>query len=512
MLWQARIGGRVPLERQSLAPLLARGSAARATAVCALLVVGFLGIAFTGGAALARSPMESFADLVEKLRPAVVNIATTSKPDMSDPGSEPSPFEELPPGAPFEDFFDFFDRRIPDGDDGGFQPVTSLGSGFIIDPRGYVVTNNHVIAGADEIAVVLSDNTRLSAEVVGRDPKTDLALLKVATVDDLPYVEFGDSDSARVGDWVIAIGNPFGLGNTVTAGIVSARGRDINAGPYDDFLQTDAPINRGNSGGPMFDMSGKVIGVNTLIYSPSGGSVGIGFATPTRIVRPVIDQLLKYGRTRRGWLGVRIQSVSLEIAETLGLTQATGALVAAVIEDGPAERGALRQGDVILNFDGQLVPSRRSLPKIVADTEVGKAVDVVIWRDGGERVMQIEVGRLEDYELASIERARQIEAEEQSFEALGVTLAAITPELRQAHALDDDIVGVLVTGVAPEVEREIDIQPGDVIVEVGHEAVVDLDDVRRRLESLADSASNLVVILRLRDGNSEFVAMEIRGS
>ena len=252
----------------------------------------------------ARPAPDSCADLAEKLTPAVVNIATSFSHDAN--SSDGSPFEDLPPGSAPEEFHEFFNRR------GGspMQPITSLGSGFIVDPNGLVVTNNHVIADADEITVVLNDNSRLAATVIGRDPKTDLALLKVENGKSLPYVEFGDSDGARVGDWVIAIGNPFGLGNTVTAGILSARGRDINAGPYDDFLQTDAPINRGNSGGPMFDMNGKVIGVNTLIYSPSGGSVGIGFATPSAIVGPVIAQLREFGQTRRGWLGVRIQSVA----------------------------------------------------------------------------------------------------------------------------------------------------------------------------------------------------------
>lgn len=457
----------------------------------------------------ARTPTESFADLVEKLAPAVVNIATSTRLRAPGGGEGESPFEDLPPGTPYQEFFDFFNKR---GQNQPFQPTTSLGSGFIIDPAGFVVTNNHVIADADEVTVVLSDNTRLNAVVVGRDPKIDIAVLKVENGAPLPHVEFGDSDGARVGDWVIAIGNPFGLGNTVTAGILSARGRDINAGPYDDFLQTDAPINRGNSGGPMFDMNGQVIGVNTLIYSPSGGSVGIGFATPATIVGPVVDQLRQFGRTRRGWLGVRIQSVSDEIAASLGLDEASGALVAAVIEDGPAEAADIRQGDVILEFDGRTVDDRRALPRIVADTLVGKEVPVVLWRDGKEMTTSVVIGRLEDYELASATTRRPLAVAgrtEQSFSALGLTLATITPERRKAFELEDDAVGLLVTGVDGKVDA--DIQPGDIIVEFGNDEINDLATVQSQLETLAASDSKLVVVLREREGDRAFVAMELLG-
>ncbi|MEE8171891.1 MAG: Do family serine endopeptidase, partial [Alphaproteobacteria bacterium] len=396
------------------------------------------------GSGAARPAPDSFADLVEKLTPAVVNIATSFKPETK---SQKSPFGELPPGTPPKEFYEFFNRR-----GAPTQPITSLGSGFIIDPSGLVVTNNHVIADADEITVVLNDNSRLKAKIVGRDPKTDLALLKVENGESLPFVEFGDSDSARVGDWVIAIGNPFGLGNTVTAGILSARGRDINAGPYDDFLQTDAPINRGNSGGPMFDMNGKVIGVNTLIFSPSGGSVGIGFATPSAIAGPVIEQLRQFGQTRRGWLGVRIQSVSPEIAESHKLAAATGALVAAVIEDSPAADGGLLQGDIILRFDGQEVPNRRALPRIVADTLVGSSVPVIVWREGEHVPLEVTIGRLEEYELASATAARAGAPLEMEFSSLGLTLAHITAELREKYALADDSKGVIVTEVSEDTD------------------------------------------------------------
>jgi serine protease Do len=454
------------------------------------------------GSGSARPAPESFADLVEKLTPAVVNIATSFNAEA---GSGESPFGELPPGTPPDEFYEFFNRR------GGApsHPITSLGSGFIVDPSGLVVTNNHVIADADEITVVLHDNSRLEATIVGRDPKTDLALLKVENGKSLPFVEFGDSDGARVGDWVIAIGNPFGLGNTVTAGILSARGRDINAGPYDDFLQTDAPINRGNSGGPMFDMNGKVIGVNTLIYSPSGGSVGIGFATPSAIVGPVIAQLRQFGQTRRGWLGVRIQSVSPEIAESHNLASASGAFVAAVIEDSPAAAAGLEQGDIILRFDGQEVPNRRALPRIVADTQVGSTVPVIVWRDGEHVPLEVTIGRLEEYELTSATAARAGAPLEMDFSSLGLKLAHVTPELRQKYALAEDAQGVVVTGVSEDIDEDDGLRPGDLILGFGSDRITDLSDFRLLLDIQRQSDAESIVLFRQRGEDSEFVTVEI---
>lgn len=455
------------------------------------------------GPGAARPAPDSFADLVEKLTPAVVNIATSFK---SDTIPHESPFGELPPGSKPEEFYEFFNRR------GGAlaQPITSLGSGFIIDPSGLVVTNNHVIADADEITVVLNDNSRLKAKIIGRDPKTDLALLKVENGESLPFVEFGDSDGARVGDWVIAIGNPFGLGNTVTAGILSARGRDINAGPYDDFLQTDAPINRGNSGGPMFDMNGKVIGVNTLIYSPSGGSVGIGFATPSAIAGPVIAQLREFGQTRRGWLGVRIQSVSPEIAESYNLAATTGALVAAVIEDSPAAAGGLLQGDIILRFNGQEVPNRRALPRIVADTTVGSSVPVIVWREGEHVPLEVTIGRLEEYELASAAAARAGAPLEMEFSSLGLTLAHITAELREKYSLADDSTGVVVTEVNEGIDGKADLLPGDLIVGFGSNRITDLSEFRLLLDIQRQTDTKSIVLFRQRGEKSEFVTVEIK--
>ena len=474
-------------------------------AVYRLLITGLIAWAVllaVPGPGVARPAPDSFADLVEKLTPAVVNITISFSAESK---SKELPFGVLLPGTPPEEFYEFFNRR------GGAptQPITSLGSGFIIDPSGFVVTNKHVIADADEITVVLEDNSRLDAKVIGRDPKTDLALLKVESSKSLPFVQFGNSDGARVGDWVIAIGNPFGLGNTVTAGILSARGRDINAGPYDDFLQTDAPINRGNSGGPMFDMSGKVIGVNTLIYSPSGGSVGIGFATPSAIVGPVIAQLREFGQTRRGWLGVRIQSVSPEIAESQGLAAATGALVAAVIELSPAAAGGILQGDIILRFNGQKISSRRALPRIVADTSVGSSGSVIVWRKGEHVPLEVTIGRLEEYELANATAARAGAALEMEFASLGLTLAHITAELREKFSLADDSTGVVVTDVNENIDGHADLLPGDLIVGFGSDRITDLSDFRLLLDMQSQSESTSIVLFRQRGDKSEFVTVEI---
>ena len=333
-------------------------------------------IVAVGTPASAASVPASFADIVERIAPAVVNISTTKALSRGN-----LPFPEPPPGSPFEDFFrEFFDQEqnpenVP-------RRTSSLGSGFVVDPEGYVVTNNHVIAEADQISVVFSDERSYEATLVGRDPKTDIALLKIEPDEPLAAVTFADSDTVRVGDWMIAIGNPFGLGSTVTAGIVSARSRDIRSGPYDDFLQVDAPINRGNSGGPSFNLDGEVIGINTAIFSPSGGNVGIGFAIPANLALPVIESLKADGRVTRGWLGVRIQTVTDEIAESLGLEDAEGALVASVTPDGPAEDAQIQPGDVILEFDHKPIDRMRGLPRIVAETPIGKEVEVVVWRRG----------------------------------------------------------------------------------------------------------------------------------
>jgi serine protease Do len=456
---------------------------------------------------------DSFADLAERLLPSVVNISTSQTVERREMPEIPN----FPEGSPFEDFFrDFFENREGQGGPRPPRRATSLGSGFIIDGDGHIVTNNHVIEGADEITVILSDDTNLPAEVVGRDERTDLALLKVDTDLDLPTVDWGDSDAMRVGDWVIAIGNPFGLGGTVTAGIISARSRDINAGPYDDFIQTDASINRGNSGGPMFNLDGQVIGVNTAIFSPSGGSVGIGFAIPSTMARNVIDQLREFGRTRRGWLGVRIQTVTPEIAEGLGLDEPRGALVASVTPEGPAAEAGIEPGDVVVQFDGREVEEMRELPRIVAETRVGKEVNLQVWRSGEIETLQVTLGELEAAEeqglLASGSEEEGGAPSTQSLDELGLTLAPVSPELREQYGIDESVEGVVITEVAGgSAAEEKGLMPGEVILEVGQEPVATPDEVVARIDDAREAGRRSVLLLVEREGDLRFVALSIEG-
>ncbi len=467
----------------------------------------------------ARAPMESFADIVDDIAPAVVNISTskaiTGGGGAGGQGEEAFPFPQPPPGSPFEDFFrEFFDRERSPEQAPQTRRTSSLGSGFVVDAEGFVVTNNHVIAEADEIQVVFSDERSYEAELIGKDTKTDLALLKIKDSDGpFPAVEFADSDSVRVGDWMIAIGNPFGLGNTVTAGIISARSRDIRAGPYDDFLQVDAPINRGNSGGPSFNLDGKVIGINTAIFSPSGGNVGIGFAIPANLAVPVINSLKEDGRVKRGWLGVRIQTVTDEIAESLGLDESSGALVASVTSGGPAELAAIEPGDVVLKFDGKKIDRMRGLPRIVAETPIGKAVDVLIWRRGEEQTVQVELGELpDDDELAALSE----EGSEGDFSVegsssigpLGVTVATITDDMRERFELPGEAKGVVITEVADgSTAGEENLRPGDVIVEVGQEEVNSPPEVTAKVNEALDDDKKSVLLLIDRGGDLRFVAL-----
>ncbi len=456
--------------------------------------------------AFAKPAPESFAGLADELLPSVVNISTTQVIE----GRSGMELPKLPPGSPFEDFFkEFFDRNQPEQRS---RRATSLGSGFIVDADGYVVTNNHVIQDADEITVILHDDTRLKAELVGRDAKTDLAVLKIKPKGKLKAVKFGDSDASRVGDWILAIGNPFGLGGTVTAGIISARGRDINAGPYDDFFQTDASINRGNSGGPMFNMKGRVIGINTAIFSPSGGSVGIGFAIPSSTARPVIKQLIKHGQVLRGWLGVHIQAVTEEIAEALGLDEASGALVASVIPDGPGEKAKVKPGDVILTFDGKKVSQMRRLPRIVADTEVGKTVPLEIWRDKKMITLSAKIEELEDSsaEVAARTKGSKKGGQQQTVEALGLKLSSVTPKLKKKFSLEKDAKGVVVTKVdenGPAAEKGI--RPGDLIVEISQAEVTSPADIAAKVAEAEKAGRKSVLLLLEGQGGLRFVAIRI---
>ncbi len=464
--------------------------------------------------AWAKSAPESFADLADKLLPAVVNISTTQ---TTEGRSHRQEMPQFPPGSPFEDFFkDFFDQQNR-GDQPQRRRTTSLGSGFVIDYRqngdAYVVTNNHVVEEADEVSVILQDDTRLQAEIVGRDAKSDLAVLKVHTDRKLPSVRFGDSDASRVGDWVVAIGNPFGLGGTVTAGIISARGRDINAGPYDNFIQTDASINRGNSGGPMFNMDGEVIGVNTAIFSPSGGSVGIGFAIPSNAAQVVVDQLIKFGEVSRGWLGVHIQVVTDSIAETLGLDKAEGALVASVIEGGPADKAGIKARDVILEFDGTRVTEMRKLPRIVANTPVDRKVKVKVWRDGRTQTLNVTIAKLDDDVVASAtpQSQDQGKAQERELTALGITVATPTPDVLERFDLPEKAEGLVITDVDPEGPAfEEGIRPGDMVAEISQDKVKTSEDAERLVKAAKKEGKRSVLLLIEGQSGFRFVAVKLR--
>ena len=480
-------------------------SGARAGA--GLFVVAGLLLTVPVAPASARGP-ESFADLAEKLLPAVVNISSTQvSKERAQRGPE---VPQFPPGSPFEEFFrDFMDKNRPDAPP---RRVTSLGSGFIIDPAGFVVTNNHVIEDADEITVILQDNTNLKAKLIGRDTKTDVALLKVEYDKPLPSVKFGNSDKARVGDWVIAIGNPFGLGGTVTAGIVSARARDINSGPYDDYIQTDASINRGNSGGPMFNTDGDVIGINTAIFSPTGGSIGIGFAIPSALAHTVVDQLKQFGITKRGWLGVRIQTVTDDIAENLSLPKAHGALVAGTTEGGPAEKAGVQPGDVIIGFDGKDVPDMRRLPRIVAETPIDKETTLDVWRKGKDVQLKVKVGELkEDEAQAKGDDAPAPDATpRETASVLGLTLSALTPGLRDRFKLDPGTKGVIITQIAPNSPaRGQGLNAGDIILEAASKKVGTPKEVVAAVEDAKAKKRKSVLLMVEGQNGQNFVVLPL---
>jgi serine protease Do len=477
----------------------------------------------TPAPALARGP-DGIADVAEKVIDAVVNISTSQTVEAKGgPGSggDRGAMPQLPPGSPFEEFFDdFFKNRRggPGGPKGGgdLQPhkTNSLGSGFIIDTSGIVVTNNHVIADADEINVIMNDGTKIKAELVGVDKKTDLAVLKFKPPRPLVAVKFGDSDKMRLGEWVIAIGNPFSLGGTVTAGIVSARNRDIASGPYDNYIQTDAAINRGNSGGPLFNLDGEVIGVNTLIISPTGGSIGIGFAVPSKTVASVVDQLRQFGELRRGWLGVRIQQVTDEIAESLNIKPARGALIAGVDDKGPAKPAGIEPGDVVVKFDGKDVKEPKDLSRVVADTAVGKEVDLVVIRKGQEETKKVTLGRLEDGEKAVQASNKTPEPVEKPVtqKALGLDLATLSKDLRSRYKIKDSVKGVVITsvdGASDAAEKRL--SAGEVIVEVAQEAVSNAADVKKRIDQLKkDGKKSILLLVSNAEGELRFVALSVQ--
>jgi serine protease Do len=452
--------------------------------------------------------LDSFAPIVDKSLPAVVNISTTQKirpstvpimPDMD--GDKQQQLEK---------FLERFGFPMQ-GMEGVEREVQSLGSGFVIDPTGYVVTNNHVIAEATKIIVTFSNNKKLEAKVVGRDAKTDLALLKVENAQPLPYVEFGNSETMKVGDWVIAIGNPFGLGSTVTAGIISARSRNINAGPFDDFIQTDAAINRGNSGGPMFNQNGEVIGVNTAIFSPSGGSVGIGFAIPTSLAKPILDQLRLHGRAYRGWLGVKIQHVTEEIAESLALPESAGALILEITKDGPAAKSGLQNGDVILQFDGKDVREMHNLPRLVAETPIGKQVELIIWRNGQKMSISLALGDYpEEVKEAQIESPQKPLAKNDGEKLLGMNLATLNANNAKLIRGATKLKGVLVIAVSPDSEAaQRSISEGDIILGVNQVNIATLDELKAEIGKAKIAKREYVLVRIWRSGDSSYITLPV---
>ena len=439
----------------------------------------------------ARPAPDSFADLAEKLMPSVVNISTTQTIKTT---NNPFPFQ-FPPGSPFEEMFKDFDQPTE-------RKASSLGSGFIVDKEGTVITNNHVINNAEDIVVRVGEK-EYKAKIVGADPYMDIAVLKIESKDTFTPVKFGDSDKARVGDWVMAIGNPFGLGGTVTAGIISARNRDINLTRYDDFIQTDASINQGNSGGPLFNMDGDVVGINTAIIAPNqSGSIGIGFAIPSNAASSVIDQLVKFGETKRGWLGVRIQEVTKEIADVEKLKNTEGALVASVGEKSPAEKAGLQPGDIILKFDGQKIDTMRTLPKLVSRTEVGKTVELEIWRDKKLITKKLTLGRLESSEDFKAEnKPINPKKEESEIEVLKITVRDVSPQDIESRKLDKKTEGVVILEIGNKSPLTGLLQAGDIILEVQKNKVSSADDLNKQIETINKKGEQTLLLTIINNNN-----------
>ncbi len=452
-----------------------------------------VGVALSIGSATARAAPAGVADLATHLSPAVVNISTSQTINEPDDNGQTQ-------GSPF----------APPPGQGQPEKVQSLGSGFVIDAKGIIVTNNHVIDGADTIDVTFTDGTTLPAKVLGHDDKTDIAVLKVEPTAPLAFVALGDSDRLRVGDWVMAIGNPFGLGGSVTLGIVSALNRDIHAGNYDDFIQTDASINRGNSGGPLFNLAGDVVGMNTAIISPSGESVGIGFATPASTISSIVPQIVKHGAIRRGWIGVRIQTVTQEIATSLGLKDLHGALVAGVADGGPANKGGIETGDLITKFDGKPVPEMRDLPRIVAETEIGRSVKVDIMRSGRARQVTVKVGLLDEPD-AEEAQTPDVAPKIAKVEVLGMQLVALDDDMRGRFNLADDASGALVSDVErSSAAADKGMRPGDLIVRVGQVDIETPQAVATEVAKEAKAGRAQVLLRVVTGGSARFVAVPVK--
>ncbi len=489
----------------------------KTAAVGAMAVILFA----SAGFAQARPAPDSFADLVEDVSPAVVNIATTSQPASGQrmpgrPGREGRNFRSpLPDGHPFNDFFEKFlePRQFGNRPDQPQTPrprASGAGSGFIVDAEGYIVTNSHVVNNAEKIEITLRDGRSFDAELIGQDPKTDLALLKISADMPLPFVTFGNSDQTRVGDWVLTVGNPFGLGGSVTAGIISARGRDLPGGTLIDFLQIDAPINPGNSGGPAFNSASQVIGVNTAIFSPNGGNVGIGFAIPSNLAASVIDDLRDDGQVNRSWLGVQIQGVTNDIAKGFGLEQPTGALVAAVEDGSPAAAAGLLRGDVILEWGDIEIESVSDLPRAVAFTPVGKTLNVEVWRAKKNETLAVTTAAPPSEEaLAELQKPTS-DGAEHKLDETGITLSNLTSDLRKRFSVEETTNGALVVGIEPGSEaEEKGLRPGDVILSVGLDPVSSVEELSIEIEKLREEEVTVVTLGLQRVDRESFVALRL---